>query len=66
MSEPDFFVRLPEVLKIAGGVHRNTVYRWVEEGKFPPYHRLSTRVVAWRQSDLNKWLADFDPQNQAS
>ena len=55
----DFFVRLPEALRIAGGVHRNTLYRWIEEKRFPPFYRLSERVVVWKQSELDQWVAEF-------
>lgn len=63
-NEIDFFVRLPEALRIAGGVHRNTLYRWVEEGKFPRFHRLSERVVAWRRSDLDRWIKEHQADGE--
>jgi predicted DNA-binding transcriptional regulator AlpA len=40
-------------------VHRNTLYRWIEEGRFSPFYRLSERVVVWKQSELDQWVAEF-------
>ena len=60
-NKADFLVRLPEDLRIAGGVHRNTP---LQVGKFPRFHRLSERVVAWRRSDLGRWIKEHQADGE--
>lgn len=42
------------------GVHRATVWRWVEAGQFPQPVRLSPAVTRWRLSDLEAHEAALD------
>lgn len=37
---------------------RATLYRKVEDGTFPKQVPISTGRVAWRQSDIDSWLAN--------
>lgn len=53
----DRFVRLRELIGITG-LSRSTVYRRMGEGTFPPRLGLGGNVVAWRQSDVERWMAD--------
>ena len=66
--QQDSFVRLPEAQRIAGGVHRHTLYKWSREGEFPPYYKLSTRIFVWRRSELDRWIeeqkAEVQPEPQ--
>jgi len=50
-------LRLPDVLARVG-VSKSTWWSWCREGKAPAPVRLSKRCTAWRESDLNAWLAD--------
>jgi len=51
-----------------------TLWHMVREGTFPAPVQLSTKVTAWRSSDVDKWVAELpertaeaarDPQNVA-
>lgn len=53
----DRLVRLPEV-RDRTGLSTATIYRKVDSGDFPPKVRLSANVVAWYESDLDRWIAD--------
>jgi prophage regulatory protein len=49
-------LRLPEVLGLVP-IRRSTLYRWVQEGKFPPPVRLGERAIAWKEVDVLAWQA---------
>ena len=40
-----------------GGVSKNTLRRWVDDGKFPRPVALSDRIHAWRIEDVQRWLS---------
>jgi prophage regulatory protein len=37
---------------------RTTIYRRIAAGTFPASEPISAGLVAWRESDINAWLAD--------
>jgi prophage regulatory protein len=37
---------------------RSTIYRKIAEGSFPPQIRISNNGTGWRESDINRWIAD--------
>jgi prophage regulatory protein len=43
------------------GLGRSTIYRLMAESRFPAPVRLSTRAIAWRRSDLDRWSAERPP-----
>jgi prophage regulatory protein len=49
-------VRLPEV-KDRTGLSRTSIYRKMEAGEFPLAIKLSTNAVAWRETELEQWIA---------
>lgn len=51
------FLRLREVLHRTG-LGRSTVYRWMDEGRFPKSVRLGGRSVAWIEHEIDEWLQD--------
>lgn len=53
----DRFLRLAEVLHVTG-LGRNTIYRRIKEGTFPRQTRIGANSVAWRQSEIDKWMLD--------
>ncbi len=55
-------LRLPEVLRRIP-VSRPTWYRGVAEGRFPKPIKLSERVSAWRESDIDALIAKFTEAN---
>jgi len=61
--EPDLDRPLPTFLRIRDivdrlGVCRATVYRWVNEGRFPSSVSLGSNSVAWRRVDIEEWERD--------
>jgi prophage regulatory protein len=57
MLAPDRIVRLKTVLARTG-LSRSTIYRKIAEGTFPPRIKISINGVGWRESDINRWVAD--------
>lgn len=57
MPEPDRIIRLKTVL-FRTGLSRSTIYRKIAEGTFPPQIRISIHGAGWRESDINRWIAD--------
>ena len=47
-------LRMDEVCKLAG-LAKATIYKNVNEGRFPPPIRLGARSVGWRLSDILAW-----------
>ena len=54
---PPRFMRLPTVMNWTG-LGRSTIYRMIAANKFPAPVVLTTRAVAWRVTDLERWSAD--------
>jgi prophage regulatory protein len=48
--------RLPNVIDITGR-SRAAIYRDIAAGQFPRPVQLGTQSVAWRKSDLDRWIA---------
>jgi prophage regulatory protein len=40
------------------GLSRSHVWRMVKDGRFPKPRRLSSRAVAWLESDVSAWIGD--------
>ncbi len=57
MADPDRIVRLKTVLARTG-LSRSTLYRKIREGTFPAQVRISIHGAGWRESALNRWIAD--------
>jgi prophage regulatory protein len=57
MREPDLIIRLKTVLTRTG-LSRSTLYRKIAEGTFPAQMKISTNGAGWRESDINRWIAD--------
>ena len=57
MREPDRIIRLKTVLSRTG-LSRSTIYRKIAEGTFPAQIRISANGAGWRESDINRWIAD--------
>lgn len=39
------------------GLGRSTIYRWMDEEKFPRPHSISSYCVRWLESDIDIWIA---------
>lgn len=57
MRQPDRIVRLNTVLSRTG-LSRSTIYRKIAEGTFPAQLRISINGAGWRESDIDRWVAD--------
>ncbi|PBB27884.1 MULTISPECIES: AlpA family phage regulatory protein [unclassified Mesorhizobium] len=57
MPEPDRIIRLKTVLARTG-LSRSTIYRKIAEGTFPAQIKISVNGAGWRESDINRWVAD--------
>jgi prophage regulatory protein len=57
MPAPDRIVRLNTVLARTG-LSRSTIYRKIAEGTFPAQLRISVNGAGWRESDINRWVAN--------
>ena len=57
MQAPERIIRLKTVLARTG-LSRSTIYRKIAEGTFPAQLRISTNGAGWRESDINRWVAD--------
>lgn len=53
----DRLVRLPEVKRLTG-LSRSTIYRRMEQGRFPCNVPMSGSIAAWREKEIGEWLAD--------
>jgi prophage regulatory protein len=53
-TAPALLLRIGSVVRVTG-LGRSTIYRMMATADFPSPVRLTTRVVAWRHSDLQKW-----------
>jgi prophage regulatory protein len=57
MPEPDRIIRLKTVLARTG-LSRSTIYRKIAEGTFPAQIRISVNGAGWRESEINRWVAN--------
>jgi len=57
MRQPDRIVRLNTVLARTG-LSRSTIYRKIAEGTFPAQLKISVNGAGWRESDIDRWVAD--------
>jgi prophage regulatory protein len=48
-------LRLPQVIEITG-LGRDTIYRYIRDGRFPRQRRISERASAWREDEVREWI----------
>ena len=46
-------------------VPRSTIYDWIGKGLFPRPVRIGPRRVAWRASDIDRWMANAVASGEA-
>lgn len=51
----DRLIRLPEV-ESATGCKKSTIYKLLKDGSFPRPVRLSSRMVAWSEVAVQRWV----------
>lgn len=61
-AKPERYLRLPEVESLTG-LRKSSIYAGMKASPptFPYCIRLSTRAVAWRESDIATWQAQRQP-----
>ena len=42
------------------GMSWRTVYRWENEGTFPERFRIASKRIAWRETEVEEWLANVE------
>ena len=57
MPEPDKILRMRTVLERIG-LSRSTLYRKMRDGTFPKQIQLSEHCCGWRESSINRWMAN--------
>ena len=57
MTNSDRIIRLKTVLACTG-LSRSTLYRKMAEGSFPAQIRISVHGAGWKESSVNRWIAD--------
>ncbi len=57
MSDHERIIRLKTVLARTG-LSRSTLYRKIAEGTFPCQVKISINGAGWRESAINRWIAD--------
>ncbi|MDH0302078.1 MULTISPECIES: AlpA family transcriptional regulator [unclassified Pseudomonas] len=61
----DRLLRLSDVIRITG-TGCNTVYARIKEGTLPKQVKIGPKSVAWRQSEINQWMASLNPSDDQS
>jgi len=51
----DRYVRIKDLAEILG-IGRSTIYRLIQEDKFPKQIKLTERTSVWRMSVINEWV----------
>jgi prophage regulatory protein len=57
MPAPEKILRIRTVLARTG-LSRSTIYRKMKDGTFPSQVRISEHCSGWRESEINRWIAD--------
>ena len=57
----DRLIRMKKLPGIVGYQPWN-IYRLIRDGTFPAPVKLGVRAVAWRESDLQKWIDEREQQ----
>lgn len=57
MRQPDRIIRF-DTVRARTGLSRSTIYRKIAEGTFPAQLKISTNGAGWRESDIDRWVAN--------
>ena len=57
MRQPDRIIRM-DTVRDRTGLSRSTIYRKIAEGTFPPRIKISINGAGWKESDIDRWIAD--------
>jgi len=65
MQVTEKLLRLPAVEDLVG-LKRSTLYRLIQEGKFPPPVSIGARAVAWQSSLIETWIESRIRESRAN
>lgn len=54
-ERPSRLIRIKEVQHRVG-LGRSTIYRWVDQDKFPKPVQLGGHLVAWNEAEIDQWI----------
>ena len=57
-------LRRPDV-EARTGLSRSTIYAWMARGEFPQPVALGARLVGWKESDIEAWMAARETRGAA-
>lgn len=57
LAKPSRLIRLPAVIERCG-LGRSSIYSGVRNGTFVVPVRISTRLVAWREEEIDRWVSE--------
>jgi prophage regulatory protein len=64
MQPGDRFLRLKQVLELIP-VGKTTIWRWVQEKRFPQPTKLTARTTVWKLSEINEYIRNAEPVRAA-
>ena len=56
-AKPEKLLRLPDVERLTA-LRKSSIYAGMKAGTFPYCVRLSTRAVAWKESEIQTWIGN--------
>ena len=61
----DEIVRLPEARAMFGSPAISTIYRWIDEGRFPRQIKLGARAIGFSRRELDECLERMKAERAA-
>jgi prophage regulatory protein len=58
----DRYIRMRELAEMLS-ISDSTIYRLIQENKFPKQIKLTVRTSVWKLSEINKWIEDKESEN---
>lgn len=55
IAKPARLIRLPEVM-MRVGLRRSSIYRKMEEGKFPRSRSIGPKCAVWIEAEIDEWI----------
>ena len=55
-------IRFPVVQARTGGLSRTTIWRLERKGAFPKRRLLTSRIVAWDEAEIDRWIESRNQQ----
>lgn len=65
MSQSQYYLTRLEV-QARYKASRSSIYRWIEQGLFPPPIKLGPRMVRWKSTDLEEFERERDSGSDIS